>query len=275
MMPTVVRDSEDSKRRLITMPHSHFCEKARWALDYCELGYTEEPHLLILHRQHTGRVGGSSVPVLVTPTTVFTSSASITAYAHAQRPSIALIPSDTASLSLAISWEEQFDRALGPHARRWAYSQLLSSKAVLQRIASAGVPLLERWAAPAIITLARPLLKRGFKLNASAADESLAEIERVFSTVGAHLKRADFLAGDRFSIADLAFASLAAPVLGPQNFGGAALLEEETPPGMKVVRDRLRATSAGKFAMAVYDSYRRRPNAARDEAAGLNQVTGR
>lgn len=75
-------------RRLITMPHSHFCEKARWALDYCEVAYTEEPHLLILHRLHTQRVGGGSVPVLVTDTTVFTTSAEIAAYAHDQRPRV-------------------------------------------------------------------------------------------------------------------------------------------------------------------------------------------
>ena len=50
---------------LITMPHSHYSEKARWALDRLALPYREEPHVPMLHRLATTRNGGGSVPVLV------------------------------------------------------------------------------------------------------------------------------------------------------------------------------------------------------------------
>jgi glutathione S-transferase len=43
---------------LITIPHSHYSEKARWALDRLELPYREEVHIPLLHRLATIRNGG-------------------------------------------------------------------------------------------------------------------------------------------------------------------------------------------------------------------------
>ena len=53
--------------RLITIPISHYCEKARWALDRARIGYREERHVQFVHRVAARRAGGgSTVPVLVT-----------------------------------------------------------------------------------------------------------------------------------------------------------------------------------------------------------------
>ena len=41
---------------LITIPLSHYCEKARWALDRVALPYREEPHAPLLHRLATKRL---------------------------------------------------------------------------------------------------------------------------------------------------------------------------------------------------------------------------
>ena len=46
---------------LITMPHSHYAEKARWALDRVALPYREEPHVPLFHRLATGRHGGGDL----------------------------------------------------------------------------------------------------------------------------------------------------------------------------------------------------------------------
>ena len=37
-------------RRLVTIPISHYCEKARWALDRAGLDYREERHVQGIHR---------------------------------------------------------------------------------------------------------------------------------------------------------------------------------------------------------------------------------
>jgi glutathione S-transferase len=54
--------------RLVTIPISHYCEKARWALERAGLAYREEPHVQRIHRLAARRAGGgATVPVLVTP----------------------------------------------------------------------------------------------------------------------------------------------------------------------------------------------------------------
>ena len=55
--------------RLITIPISHFCEKARWALDRAGIEYAEERHVQGISRIHSKRAGGTgTTPVLITPT---------------------------------------------------------------------------------------------------------------------------------------------------------------------------------------------------------------
>ena len=54
-------------RRLITIPMSHYCEKARWALDRLGLRYVEERHLQVFHYPRTYWFSrGPTVPVLIT-----------------------------------------------------------------------------------------------------------------------------------------------------------------------------------------------------------------
>jgi len=53
---------------LVTIPFSHYCEKARWALDYTGYDYVEEGHVPVLHRIAVKLATSpcTSVPVLVT-----------------------------------------------------------------------------------------------------------------------------------------------------------------------------------------------------------------
>ena len=54
--------------RLVTIPFSHYCEKARWALERTAMPYREERHVQGIHRFAARRAGGGvTVPVLVTP----------------------------------------------------------------------------------------------------------------------------------------------------------------------------------------------------------------
>ncbi len=52
---------------LVTIPISHYCEKARWALDRAGIAYREQPHIQLIHIAAARRAGGGrTVPVLVT-----------------------------------------------------------------------------------------------------------------------------------------------------------------------------------------------------------------
>ena len=68
--------SASAPARLVTIPISHYCEKARWALDRAGIAYREERHVQIVHRVASRRAGGGgTVPVLVAPEGVFAQSA--------------------------------------------------------------------------------------------------------------------------------------------------------------------------------------------------------
>ena len=56
-----------SQHRLITIAISHYCEKARWALDRAGITYVESAHVPLAHLVFTKAAGGSSTPILVTP----------------------------------------------------------------------------------------------------------------------------------------------------------------------------------------------------------------
>src|SRR3954464_5598618 len=82
---------------LVTIPISHYCEKARWALDRAGVAYEERRHLPVIHRVAVRRAGGPTAPVLVCPRgDVVCESADIILWADARvrSPAARMIPED-------------------------------------------------------------------------------------------------------------------------------------------------------------------------------------
>lgn len=125
---------------LITIPLSHYCEKARWALDRVALPYREEPHAPLLHRLATKRNERGTVPVLVHESNRFADSTDILKHADAVCGGDLLYPRDAELRREVDALEERFDTELGPHTRRWAYAQAKSIRSLWAR----GVPPQER-----------------------------------------------------------------------------------------------------------------------------------
>ena len=245
---------------LVTMPHSHYAEKARWALDRSGLAYREEPHLPLLHRLATRRHGGGSVPVLAHGGRRCVDSSEIVAHADAACGGDRLYPRDPALRREVAALEKRFDEALGPHTRRWAYFQVLDERAMLRAMVSRGVPRGEmRWL-PLLLPIAIPAIRRGLRVTAEGAERSLARVDAVFGEVAARLADARrFLVGDRFSAADLAFAALAAPVLLPEECRASYPPLDAVPARMRAEIARLRETPAGRFALRLYREERAGP----------------
>ena len=82
-----LRDGDHALRRLVTIPISHYCEKARWALERAGLDYAEERHVQGVHQFASRRAGGrGTLPVLVTEHGVFAESEWIVRYADLHLP---------------------------------------------------------------------------------------------------------------------------------------------------------------------------------------------
>jgi glutathione S-transferase len=261
-----------ARPRLITMAYSHYSEKARWALDYAALDYIEERHLPLLHRLHTRRVGGSSVPILVDGQRCCFDSAAIVLYAESRAGRGALLPGNAEQRSETLELEHYLDRELGPHARRWAYAHLLGRPALLNAYARRGVPVTERPFTPLVMWLARPIIRRVLRITPESAARSLERVRVLFALIGERLTDGrSFLVGDRFTAADLTFAALAAPVLLPPEFGGALPALSAVPARMAATVSELRATPAGRFALAMYAHHRPAPRSSSSGAIGHPQ----
>ncbi|HEU5133566.1 MAG TPA: glutathione S-transferase family protein [Steroidobacteraceae bacterium] len=246
-------DLTNRRAILITIPLSHYCEKARWGLDRTGLPYDEEPHAPLVHLLATKRHHGGTVPLLVHGNTRFTDSTDILVHADAVCGGEVLYPRATAMRREVETLEDVFNRELGPNVRRWAYGQLLSEAKLLRSLWSRGVPRGEAMLVPLIAPLARLLVRSAYKITPEGVQRSLARVQGVFRRVDERLGQGRrFLVGDRFTAADLTFAALAAPVLFPGECRAAHPALDAVPPSMREEVLRLRDTEAGKFALRLF-----------------------
>ena len=238
---------------LITIPISHFCEKARWALDRAGVPYRERAHLQVIHWFHVKRAGGGwTAPVLVCGSTVLSESADIVAWAD-NRGGLGLYPSDEVR-----ELERSFDERLGPHGRRWMYDSIRGDNSLVGKYALAGVPAWERRAVPVAFPVVRRVIDRHFKITPDSAARSLDISREVFDSVAERLSDGrPYLAGERFSAADLTFAALTAPLLVPPEYGVPLPQPDELPDAMAAVVQDLRSHPAGAFALEMYRRERR------------------
>jgi glutathione S-transferase len=245
--------------RLVTIPISHFCEKARWALDRAGVAYVEQPHLQLIHIVAARRAGGrQTVPVFVTTTgEVLADSTAILRWADTQvAADRALYPAGPLG-DEAGALEASMDNGLGPDGRLWMYHETLPVVEELEPWALAGVPPWERRAFRVGGRLVDRAIRRYLKIDAAAADAARERVERTFDDVAARLSDGRrFLLGDRFTAADLTFAALAAPMLLPERYGSPLPPPEVMPAPMARVVRRLREHPAGRFAARLYTEER-------------------
>jgi glutathione S-transferase len=198
--------------------HSHYNEKARWALDWkgvphVRVSYLPGPHLIQIRRLS----GQTGTPVLELDGECIAGSARIVAAIEGRFPERPLFPADPGQRRTALAIEEQFDREVGTAVRTALFSVLLEEPTYLSRVFCEGRS-----------RLVRALHRAAFPLNRSGMARAngvggAAEIARAFARCEEALdevaKRgaagSPALVGDAFGIADLACAALLAILVDP------------------------------------------------------------
>lgn len=283
----MISPDRDAPFRLITIPFSHFCDKARWALDRVGVPYREEAYLPLAHMLPSLRAGGRrSVPVLVSRAGVFPDSTDILRYADAFAPAGgSLFLREAAALRAEVeSLEDRFDRDLGPATRRLVYYYVLRDEDLSFSLmtgafrglgGAAGAPpwWLGRGAFRAYFAAARPLMKKAMRIDAAGVERSRGVVRAIFDVVNERLRDGrPFLVGDRFSAADLTFAALAAPVLLPERYPAPLPPLDRFPAELRELVLALRAEPAGVFGLRMYREQRRQT--AVSVAAGERAAVG-
>src|SRR2546429_7995075 len=93
---------------------SHYCEKARWALDYKGLAYAPKNLLPGLHMKVAQKLAPmSSLPIIVDGESVVQDSTQIISFLDQRYPERALTPQDPKEAKEALEWEEYFDEEIG------------------------------------------------------------------------------------------------------------------------------------------------------------------
>lgn len=241
---------------LITIPFSHFCEKARWGLDRTGVPYVERGYLPMLHIPFVKLAGGSRmVPVLRSAEGAVADSTAILRWCDAH--GAALWPE--AHADEVARWEDAFDTTLGVDARRLAYGHVLDHLAYMDPLVARTTPAWQRQVFRLIRPMALGGIRRGLRIDATGMARSLARLEATFAAVGAALSDGrPYLVGGRFSAADLTFAALSAPVLLPPALAHLYGAPADVPDAFAALIARLRDTPAGAHALRMYAEERGR-----------------
>jgi glutathione S-transferase len=230
---------------LVTIPISHFCEKARWALDRAGIDYVEERHVQGPSRIASKRAGGTgTTPVLITGRGSLIDSEDIVAFAD---PSLRQAEPEVARIT---RW---LDANLGIPDRRLIYAHILPHRELLLGFNNAGVPAWEDKAITAFWNVLHPWAIQQLGLGGDVKQRDEALTLHAFDAVAEWISDGRrFIFGDAFTAADLTFAALSAPMIGPENYGTRLPGATELPPETTAMIGRFREHPAGQFALRLY-----------------------
>lgn len=235
---------------------SHYCEKARWALDYCRVDYRVQPlapgpHIKFC--QSLG-VGDSSLPVLVGAGQALQGSAQIVDWAEAKSVGADRRLEADIERFACRQIEQRLDAVFGVHVRRYFYSEaLLTQPHLVRPMFCKGLP----WSEQIIVRLGWSkicsAMIRGLDLGPEQGRASKKIIEAELDWLDGLLADGrEYLVGDRFSRADLAAASLVSTIALPREHPTYDRLQ--IPPGIAADLDSWRERPTLGW---VQDMYRR------------------
>ena len=245
-----------TERILYQFPVSHYCEKTRWQMDHKGLPYRTVNLVPVAHRLRTQWLARTNtVPVLCDGRRRVGDSTKIAYYLEKYYPERPLLPKASDERARVIELEQQFDR-YGAHVRRWAYGHILDRpevQAIL--VGECGLPgPVKRLAGPMV----REAIRRGYAINPRSVMRSEQQVEEALAQLEKTLQKGDgrYLVGGSFSLADIAAASMLAPLVSPKGSPWDLFEEGSLPPALQAQIEKWRARPAGGWVLARYSEDR-------------------
>src|SRR2546427_2284151 len=142
---------------------SHFCEKARWCLDFKRLPHRVQRVNPFTRREVTDLGARGDVPVLRDGGKVIEASAAIAAYLEESCPDPPLLPRDAAGRAEVLGLEKKCDEELGLDTRRVGYQVALENPALMEgTLLWSRAP--KRWLNGPLRRVLEPRLRRKFTI---------------------------------------------------------------------------------------------------------------
>jgi glutathione S-transferase len=242
------------------IPISHFSEKARWALDYKLIPHRRRAlpggahmlaALLLTRGQHV------TFPVLQLNGEAIGDSTAIIAELEWRRPDPPLYPEDPAERRRALELEDYFDEELGPPIRLVGWHEITRDPERLAVLSARFLPPGMRDNPQAVAAAARYAgaftgVRYGVK-SEEAAERARQKVVAALDRLEAELEGREYLAGDRFSVADLTAASLFYPLALPPDAPSLG----DPPAGYERFRAPLAERPGAQWVADIYRRHRR------------------
>lgn len=203
--------------KLLVFPHSHYCEKARWALDYKGVPFENVAILPGFHVVTVRKFAPkTSVPVLLAGDEVVQGSSEIIDYLDKRFPSRSLTPIDVSESAECWEIESSMDEKLGENIRRVLYHSLLDHSDFIRHCFTHSMA----WPKKIIFSMFYPVLRRKiyttYVISSSRVDQAKGDFEQAMNELEARLKGRQYLVADRFSRADLSVAAMLSLLVLPE-----------------------------------------------------------
>lgn len=205
---------------LYQMPASHYCEKIRWALAHKRLPHKVKNLLPGLHIKPMKKLSGqSAVPILKDGRTIIAGSSAIMNHLDATYPRFSLTPENEAEKTAAIKWEAWADSTIGAPVRILIYAALLDRPDILKPIFAKDGPWYKNLYLNKAYPKIRGALEKYLPVNEESIKSSIATLRTAVEDFTSHIEDRRFVVGDSLTRADIAVASLWAPVFWPSGYG--------------------------------------------------------
>lgn len=273
---------------LLSLPHSHYVELARWALvrrrrreggeRALEIPMPVGPHFLAfgaIRLLFGGRTSATSFPgsqqeeLRASPwrawaRRITASPALITERGELLPDSWAIL--EHAGLPIDDATRDELDQVVGPAVRQFAYFHIFQCPGLYRRVQASACGPIEMAVFDAIescFRLSTLRMPRLMELTQPAVDAAVARLRRSFEAVSTVLAGDPYLGsgsgGEAFGGADLAWSALVGWLLLPPGFTGGALAvpaPAELTEGYRALRAELKETRAGRHVAHCYAVYR-------------------